>query len=140
MKILAFGNPLVEEDSLVLKILPKLRKEFPEIEFEEVDPTEGLDKHGKDLILLDVVQGIDKVMMIDSVEQLQTNKIYSMHDFDLAYNLKILKKLDLIDSVKIIGVPMGMDEGEALKEVGKSFLILKITSHENNKRDKVNNS
>ena len=116
MKILVFGNPLVEKDNLVLKMLPELRKRFPEIEFEEVDPTEGLEKHGKDLVILDAVEGIDKVMIIDSVEQLQTNKIYSMHDFDLAYNLKILKKLGMIDNVKIIGVPIGMGEGEALDQ------------------------
>ena len=56
-------------------------------------------------------------MMINSVEQLQTNKIYSMHDFDLAYNLKILKKLKLMDSIKIIGIPMEIGEEKALNQI-----------------------
>ena len=47
MKVFVFGNPLVEKDSLVLKMLPELRRRFPEIEFQEVDPTEGLEKHGE---------------------------------------------------------------------------------------------
>lgn len=118
MKILVFGNPLVGKDSLVLRILPELRKKFPEIEFEEVEPTEGLEKHGKNLVILDAVEGIKKVMIIDSIEQLQTNRVCSMHDFDLAYNLKILKKLGLVDSVKVIGVQSGMGEREASEEVG----------------------
>ena len=119
MKILVFGNPLVKEDSLALKLIPKLKKLFPEMEFIEIDPTEGLEKYGKNLIILDAVKGIDKVRIIDSIEQLQTNKIYSMHDFDLAYNLKILKKLGLIESVKIIGIPMDIGEKESLEEIRK---------------------
>ena len=117
MKVLVFGNPLVEKDSLVLKMLPELRRRFPEIEFQEVDPTEGLEKHGRDLIILDAVEDIKEVMVIDLVEQLKTNKIYSMHDFDLAYNLKILKKLKLIDSIKIIGIPMEIGEEKALNQI-----------------------
>ena len=33
MKFLVFGNPIIERDNLALKLLPKLKKEFPEIEF-----------------------------------------------------------------------------------------------------------
>ena len=126
MKILVFGNPLVEKDSLVLRILPGLRKKFPKIDFLEVEPTEDLGKFGKNLVILDAVANADDVVMIDSIEQLETNKIHSMHDFDLAYNLKILKKLGLIETVKIIGVPMNMDEEEAIKKTGN--LLLNIIS------------
>ena len=40
-----------------------------------------------------------------------------MHDFDLAYNLKLLEKIGKIDSVKIIGVPMEISEEEALDQI-----------------------
>lgn len=119
MKVLVFGNPLIEKDALVLRILPELRKKFQDVEFYEVDPTEDLGKYGKDLVILDAVANLDKVMLIDSIEQLETNRIYSMHDFDLGYNLKILKKLGLIESVKIIGVPFGMNEEEVVREIEK---------------------
>ncbi len=117
MKILVFGNPFLEEDSLPLRILPRLRKEFPKIEFIEIDPSEGLEKFGKNLIILDSVLGIEKVEVINSIEQLETTKVCSMHDFDLGYNLKILKKLGMLESVKIIGVPGELDEQKCFEGV-----------------------
>ncbi len=117
MKILVFGNPLVKKDSLPIKFLPKIRKAFPNIEFIEFDPTENLEKQGKNLTIIDTVKDIKKVTIINSIEKIITNKIYSMHDFDLGYNLKILKKLDLIDSVKIIGIPEKISEKELLSQL-----------------------
>jgi len=117
MKVLVFGNPLLENDSLPLKLLPKLREMFSDIDFKEIEPTEDLDREGRDLVILDSVEGIDDVMKINSIEQLHTNKVYSMHDFDLGYNLKLLKKVGKIDSVRIIGIPMGISEGEALNQI-----------------------
>lgn len=119
MKVLVFGNPLLVNDSLPLRILPKLRETFPDIEFKEIDPTENLDGQGKDLVILDSVEGINEVVEINSIEQLHANKVYSMHDFDLGYNLKLLKKVGKIDSVRIIGVPMTIGEDLALEGIGK---------------------
>src|SRR3989344_1178680 len=125
MKILVFGNPLIEEDSLPLRILSALRKQFPEIEFKEFDPSEELHEEGRNLIILDAVQGIEKVIIISDTKQLNTDAPrYSLHDFDLGITLKLLKKMDLIDSVKIIGVPMEMKEEEAVKEVVKAIRVL----------------
>jgi len=124
MKILVFGNPLLHNDSLPIKLLPKLRQLYPNIEFKEIDPTEDLDKQGKHLTILDTVQNIDKVTTINSIDQLHTNKIYSMHDFDLALNLKLLKKLNIIESIKIIGIPMNITEERAMKEIQKLNILL----------------
>ena len=117
MKVLVFGNPFLENDSLPLRLLSKLRERFSDIEFKEVDPTEGLESEGRDLVIIDSVEGIDEVVEIDSIERLHTNRVCSMHDFDLAYNLKLLKKVGKIDSVRIIGVPMGIGEDEALNQI-----------------------
>lgn len=117
MKILVFGNPLLELDNLAFKILPKLKAEFPDIEFKEFDPTESLEKEGRDLMILDVVQGISQIQIIDNIDLLELFKVRSMHDFDLAYNLKLLKKVGKIDSVRIIGLPIGMPEEEAFESV-----------------------
>jgi len=121
MKVLVFGNPFLENDSLPLKLLPKLRKTFPSIEFKEIDPTEDLDKQGRDLVILDTVEGIDNVIELNSIEQLYANKVYTMHDFDLAYNLKLLKKIGKIDSVRIIGAPMKISEGDAMDQIQSTF-------------------
>lgn len=117
MKILVFGNPLVEKDSLALRVAKKLEKEFPQIEFKEFDPVESLEKEGKNLIILDVGEGISKVEVIDDLEKLENKKILSMHDFDLSYELKLLKELGLIEKVKIITIPFNLDENEAFEEV-----------------------
>lgn len=131
MKILIFGNPLLKQDSLPIKLLPKLKQKFPNIKFKEIDPTENLEpflntdtpntEHQTpgDLVAIDTIKGINKVTTINDIEQLHTNKIYSMHDFDLALNLKLLKKLNKIKSVKIIGIPMNITENEAINQISK---------------------
>ncbi len=121
MKLLVFGNPLVEKDNLALKLLPKLKEQFPDIEFKEIEPTENLEAEieNKKLRILDVVEGIENVMVINNLNKLNIIKSCSMHDFDLAYNLKLLKKIGKLKEVEIIGVPMGIGEGKAFEEVKK---------------------
>ena len=118
MKILVFGNPLVKEDSLPLRILPALRGKFPSVEFKEFDTAENLEDEGRDLVILDAAQGIEKVVLIDDLASLQQTKAYSMHDFDLPITLLLLMKLKAIDSVRIIAVPMGYEEKKAVEEAG----------------------
>tara|TARA_Y100000310_G_scaffold338641_1_gene428850 strand:+ start:3217 stop:3612 length:396 start_codon:yes stop_codon:yes gene_type:complete len=120
-KILIFGNLLVKKDSLPLKILSKLKEQFPQIQFIEIDSTENLQQHGKDLKIIDTIENIEKVQTIkisslEDFKKLQTNKIYTMHDFDLGYNLKLLKKINLINTVEIIGIPQNLDEQQALNQ------------------------
>ena len=122
--IYVFGNPLVKEDSIPLKLIDKLRREFPHIEFKEFDTVEDLEE--KELNIIDTVKGIKKVELIEDIDRIITEKIYSLHDFDLAYNLNLLKKMKMIDKVKIFGIPMRMNEKEAfnqLKELIKSNLL-----------------
>ena len=119
MKILIFGNPLIKEDSLPLKLIPILQQKFPQHTFQEIDPTENLESQGQHLTILDTVQDIDKITILTSIEQLHANKVYSMHDFDLALNLKLLKKLGKITSVKIIGIPMNISKEKAIEEIEK---------------------
>jgi Ni,Fe-hydrogenase maturation factor len=115
MKIYVFGNPLVKEDSLPLKLLEKLSNIFPDIAFEEFDTTEDLEE--RELTIIDTVKGIKKVEMIDSIDKIVADKIYSMHDFDLGQSLKLMKKMGMINSVRILGVPMDYDEKKAFLEL-----------------------
>jgi Ni,Fe-hydrogenase maturation factor len=115
--IYVFGNPLVREDSLPLKLLDKLRKEFPSLNFKEFDTVEDLTE--RELNIIDAVKGIKKVELIEDIDKIVTEKIYSMHDFDLGYNLKLLKKMKMIDKVRIFGIPLGMDEKEAFEQLCK---------------------
>lgn len=112
---------MVEKDSLPLKLIGRLRQEFKDIEFKEFDPNENLEKEGRDLVIIDSVEGIDKVVLIKEIDAIKTQKVYTMHDFDLGYSLKLLKKLKLLDSVMIFGVPMRMGEREALKQLKEAI-------------------
>jgi len=114
--IYVFGNPLVRKDSLPLKLIDRLRKKFPSLEFKEFDTIEDLE-FGKELNIIDTVKGIKKVELIEEIDKIITDKIYSMHDFDLGYNLKLLKKMKMIDKVRIFGIPMKIDEKKALKQL-----------------------
>lgn len=119
------GNPLVEEDSLPLRIMPGLRERFPRLEFRELEPTEDLPEE-KDLIIIDIVKGIEKVQVIDDIEKIITRKAYSLHDFDLGASLKLMRKAGRLEKVVIIGVPMGIGEREALRQV--SGALIKIAA------------
>lgn len=119
LKILVFGNKLLRNDRLPSTMIDELQKEFPDIEFQEFDTVEDLHKEGKSLYILDTVEGIEHVITITEIDQLITDKIYSVHDFDLAHNLKLLKKVEMIEKVMIFGIPMAMKKGRALKELKK---------------------
>jgi Ni,Fe-hydrogenase maturation factor len=119
LKILVFGNTLLKNDKLPVTMIEELQKEFPDIEFQEFDTVEDLHKEGRTLYILDTVEGIEHVVTITEIDQLITNKIYSVHDFDLAYNLKLLKKANMIENVMIFGIPMAMKKDQALKELKK---------------------
>jgi hypothetical protein len=105
-------------------MIDELQKQFPDIEFREFDTVEDLHKEGKLLYILDTVEGIEHVVTITDIDQLIADKIYSVHDFDLAHNLKLLKKAEMIEEVMIFGIPMTMKKDRALKELRK---IIKST-------------
>ncbi len=116
-KVLVFGNPMVECDSMPLRLIGKLRKRFPRLEFKEFDPSENLESEGRLLNIIDAVEGIKKVVLITDIDRVKISRIYSMHDFDLGYSLKLLKKLGYLDGVKIFCVPMRISENEALAQL-----------------------
>ena len=114
-----FGNPLLDFDNLPLKLFSELKKNLPAFEFKITDPNENLKPINKQMNIIDTVVGIDKVTVIDDIEKIQTEKIYSAHDFDLAFNLKLLKKIGLLNRALIFGVPPDMKIDEALKQLLK---------------------
>lgn len=120
MKIYVFGNLLVKEDSAALKILPQLKKLFPQITFKVVDPNENFPpKNERQLIILDTVIGIEEPMVLDLSDFKRKRRMpISPHDYDLLVHLLLLKKMEKIDRVKIIGLPWGRKVSiAALKEI-----------------------
>lgn len=115
-KIYVLGNPLVEEDSLPIQLLPNLREGFREVEFVEIDPTENFPEEDN-LIIIDTVINTDRVRILKDVSKIESQPNYSLHDFDLGFNLKLMKKLGKVKEVNIIGVPPNYNEKEALREI-----------------------
>jgi len=115
MKILVFGNPLIEEDNLAVKIGKVLKKDFNVFFVEKVE--ELLNYQNEKIIILDVVKNIKEITIINDIDQLKEPNLVSLHDFDLGFFLKLLKELNMIEKIKIIGLPQNMDEKKALKEV-----------------------
>ena len=116
-KIYVFGNPLLPFDSLPLKLIPELKKRFPKIEFLTIDPNENLKPINKELIIIDTVADIEKVTIFKDLKRLKTEKIYSAHDLDLAFNLKILEKIGELKNTVIFGVPQNIKKSEALEQL-----------------------
>ena len=59
------------------------------------------------VVLLDTVQGIQDVSLIegDRIDELSLSPRGSVHDFDLTFQLRYLKKLNKLEKVTIIGIP-----------------------------------
>lgn len=119
MKVSVFGNLLVKEDSLPLRILPKLKKRFPDIEFVVEDPTESLNPPQGEWWILDSAEGIKKITVLSDLSKVQFTNRVSVHDYDLSFDLKLLQKLGKLQRVKIIAVPMKMNQVEAIQRVSE---------------------
>lgn len=116
MTIFVFGNPDLQEDSLPLRILPKLQEKFPDIQFEVKDPNEEWDVP-EELIVFDTVMGIDGVKVMDDIKTFSAAPRVSMHDFDALTNIRYLIKLGKIKKIKVIGISPSMNESDALEAV-----------------------
>lgn len=110
------GNREVNSDSMPFRLLPFLREAFDGIEFREFDPTENFPDSGV-LYFIDTVIGIDKVVVLRNIDQLEDSPHVSVHDADLGFHLKWLRKLGKNPKVVIFGVPAEGDERVIAKEL-----------------------
>ena len=112
MKIYVFGNEYVAEDKRAVEVAKELEGTIEGISFVFVRPNEDVpfvdEPH---VVILDTVQGIEDAALLagDEIDSLILSPRGSVHDFDLAFQLRYLKKLDKLGKVTIIGIPQ---EGE----------------------------
>ena len=55
------------------------------------------------------------------MDKIVTGKVYSLHDFDLGFNLKLMKKTGTLKDVNIIGIPAYMKDEEVYDGVKKAI-------------------
>jgi glycine cleavage system regulatory protein len=111
------GNTLVDEDSMPLKLMPLLQKEFPQIDFIEFDPTENFPEQNEEFCLIDTIKGISKPRIFTDIDEFINKKRVSLHDFDIAWEMKLMKKTGKLKEILIIGVPMEMDIYKIFNEI-----------------------
>lgn len=118
-KVLVFGNRLINKDSVPLMLIPKLKKEFPDIDFVEFDSIEDIENEGSIIYILDSIENIDKVTIIKDIDRIEISKhLYTMHDMDLGYTLKLMKKVNMVDEIVIFGIPIkGITKSEILNQL-----------------------
>lgn len=96
-------------DSNSLSLLKKLKPEFPQINFIEVSVNADLPFDNKeDVVIMDNVDRINDVEYITNInlDQLINTKSNSVHDFDLGFQLKYLKKIGKLGKVSLIAIPI----------------------------------
>ncbi len=120
-----FGNPNEPGDSLAVRLVPRLQKRFPEIEFRIEDPTENLEPHGDPWVIVDVAMGVDEVAVIEDLNQLEYVKGQSVHDFDVYMELRLKEKLGELPAVRLVLIPSTWEEKKltAVAPLLKSLLV-----------------
>jgi Ni,Fe-hydrogenase maturation factor len=109
MKVYVFGNEDFEGDNRAFQIVKKFEHKLKNIEFIKVKPNEDvpfIDE--KFVVILDAIEGINKVIEVsdNDLDKLVLPPRSSVHDFDLGFQIKYLKKIGKLGKVTIVGLPM----------------------------------
>ncbi|MBP9691302.1 hypothetical protein KBD81_04460 [Candidatus Woesebacteria bacterium] len=108
MRIYLFGNEDVASDSLPLSLEHIIHETFPHITPVIIKPNDEV-SFSDDLypILIDSVIGIDEVSLFDEtdIDKITLSPRASVHDFDLGFQLKLLKKMGWLKKWYLIGIP-----------------------------------
>jgi len=108
MKVYVFGNTDVSIDNNAILAAKELENKIPGVSFNFIKPNEDVPfVDEKKVVILDTVQGIQQVELIegDDIDRLILPSRGSVHDFDLGFQLKYLKKLGKLGEVFIVGLP-----------------------------------
>ena len=129
MKIYVFGNEYVAEDKRAIEVAKELEGAIEGISFVFVNPNEDVSfVNERHVVILDTVQGIWEVTLIEGgvIDELISSPRGSVHDFDLAFQLRYLKKLNKLGEVTIIGIPQ---EGE-VDHLRIQSILRKLVAHD----------
>ena len=112
MNVYVFGNEYVAEDKRAIEVARELQNTVEAVSFVFVNPNEEVPFADEpQVVILDTIQEIQDVALVggDEIDGLLLSPRGSVHDFDLAFQLRYLKKLGKLGEVTLIGIPQ---EGE----------------------------
>ena len=117
MRLILFGNPAIQSDSLALKVGEKLKNDFETTHlgspFDLLARIENDPKFFDDAVILDVAHGIDEPKLFQDLDKLRTIRLGSLHDFDMAFFIKLLNRVGKLEPPRILALPQGMGVAEA---------------------------
>jgi Ni,Fe-hydrogenase maturation factor len=129
MNVYVFGNEYVAEDIRAIEVAQELQNTVEDVSFVFVNPNEDVPFVNEPrVVILDTIQGIQDVALVegDEFDGLLLSPRGSVHDFDLAFQLRYLKKIGKLGTVTVIGIPQ---EGEVDHLLIKSILR-KLVAHD----------
>jgi Ni,Fe-hydrogenase maturation factor len=129
MRVYLFGNEYVAEDKRAIEVARELEGAVDSISFVLVGPNEDVPfVDERRVVILDTVQGIREVTLVegDEVDGFILAPRGSVHDFDLAFQLRYLKKLNRLGEVSLIGIPQ---EGE-VDYLRIQSILRKLVAHD----------
>jgi Ni,Fe-hydrogenase maturation factor len=129
MRVYLFGNEYVAEDKRAIEVARELEGAVDGISFVLVGPNEDVPfVDERRVVILDTVHGIREVTLVegDEVDGFILAPRGSVHDFDLAFQLRYLKKLDRLGEVSLIGIPQ---EGE-VDYLRIQSILRKLVAHD----------
>ena len=129
MNVYVFGNEYVAEDKRAIEVARELERSIEGISVVFVEPNEDVPfVNERHVVIIDTVQGIQDVTLVDGdgVDRLILSPRGSVHDFDLAFQLRYLKKLNRLGEVTIIGIPQ---EGE-VDYLRIQSIFMKLVAHD----------
>jgi Ni,Fe-hydrogenase maturation factor len=129
MRVHVFGNEYVAEDRRAIEAARELEGTVKGVSFVFVNPNEDLPfADERRVVILDTVRGIKDVALIegDGIDGLVLSPRGSVHDFDLAFQLRYLKKLNKLGEVTIIGIPQ---EGD-VDHLRIKSILRKLVAHD----------
>ena len=129
MNVYVFGNEHVAGDNRAIEVAGELQNEVKGVSFIFVGPNEDVPFANEPRVfILDTVQGIQDVALVegDQIDTLVLSPRGSVHDFDLTFQLRYLKKLGKLGGVTVIGIPQ---EGEVDHLLIKS-IFRKLVAHD----------
>src|SRR5215208_4478442 len=108
MNIYVFGNEYVAADKRAIDVARELEDTIEGISFVFVNPNEDVPfVNEQHVVILDTVRGIQDVALVigDRIDGLTLSPRASVHDYDLAFQLRYLKKLGKLGEVTVIAIP-----------------------------------
>lgn len=104
--VYVFGNKDIKEDKNAFLAAEYLKGKIPEINFKFMEISDEVSFDNENPVIMDVVLGINEVILFDDIDKVEMPPRVSAHDFDLGFQLKYLKKIGKIKKAMIVGIPM----------------------------------